>query len=153
MIPLIVYVLLVAHTVADFIVQSFIPGMGEGKSKSNHILTSHVLSYTLVLALALALYDVAMRADGPPTTIAWLAFNAVAHWLTDWVTSRVNAKTWPLRPITLSDLPGYARIGDFVPGWFITKADGNRALFWSGIGVDQLIHLVTLFVTANWWLV
>lgn len=51
--------------------------------------------------------------------------NGALHWATDWVTSRINARLW---------------------------AAGRVHDFFVGVGADQLIHTVTLGLTALWLL-
>jgi hypothetical protein len=58
-----------------------------------------------------------------PGTLAWVAINGVVHYIQDAITSRINAKLW---------------------------AAGQRHWFFVGIGADQLLHYITLFVTASW---
>jgi len=78
---LVIY-LLAAHFVADFVCQT--TWMGLNKSKSNWILTLHVLIYTAVIAFL---------ADGfveSPLTFA--ALNGILHWPIDWISSRLAGK-------------------------------------------------------------
>lgn len=61
----------------------------------------------------------------PSEASGWLVVNAAAHFVQDAVTSRINARLWQANA---------------------------RHWFFVGIGADQLLHYVTLFVTAGWWL-
>jgi hypothetical protein len=156
MIPALVYVLLGAHLIGDFFVQDHWPKMGETKSHDTRMLSLHVVSYGIVLTLALMAYvsvvwrtPVAAVLIGTRPVATWLVVNMAAHFVTDYVTSRINARTWPLVPDIMETDLGDGPIE--VLCWRRKDPD-TRAWFWDGIGVDQTIHLVTLFVTANWWL-
>lgn len=113
----VIYVLLGAHFVGDFICQS--DWMAQNKSKRWDALALHVLIYSAVLGLFLL---------WPPPTDAALLFvgvNGAAHFAQDAITSRINSRLWAAKQVH----------------WFFV-----------GIGADQLLHYVTLFVTAGWWL-
>lgn len=99
-------VLVWLHFVADFVLQS--DRVAVGKSGSNKILAEHVLIYSL--------------------PFIWLgggfvAVNAVAHFATDYISSRVTSRLWK---------------------------EQKRHWFFVVIGVDQAIHLSTLFITYSW---
>ena len=122
-----VLVLLVAHFVGDFICQS--DWMAQNKSKSWTALAAHVTAYgfALMLTLLIGLWMVlgAETRLGGPSWVLWWGVNAAAHFVQDAITSRINARLWQAKMIH----------------WFFV-----------GIGADQLLHYVTLFVTAHWWL-
>jgi Na+/phosphate symporter len=78
MIELGVILLLVwCHFVGDFILQTSY--MATNKSKSNRVLTTHVLVYSLPFLLF-----------GP----LFALITMVLHFMTDWVTSRITSKLW-----------------------------------------------------------
>ena len=60
-----------------------------------------------------------------PNAALFLVVNVGAHFVQDAVTSRINARLWQAN---------------------------ERHWFFVGIGADQLLHYVTLFATAQWWL-
>jgi len=110
--------LLVAHFIGDFILQS--DAMAKGKSKSSRILLIHVLAYTLpFIVLAIVLPSTISET----TFLGFLVFNIVAHFATDYVTSRVTSKLW---------------------------AEGEVHEFFVVIGFDQLIHIVTLVLSFHY---
>ena len=78
-----VVVILWAHFVGDFILQSDYHAVN--KSKSNLALFEHVLFYSLPLTLIGFLI---------PVSIAWIIANAVMHAAVDYVTSRITSKLW-----------------------------------------------------------
>ena len=80
---IIVVVILWAHFVGDFILQSDYHAVN--KSKSNLALFEHVLFYSLPLTLIGFLI---------PVSIAWIIANAVMHAAVDYVTSRITSKLW-----------------------------------------------------------
>jgi hypothetical protein len=121
----IVYTLLVAHMVGDFICQS--DWMATHKATRWDALALHVATYMVVL---LACLVVVYARDVPVLPYldsigVFASVNAAAHFVQDAITSRINARLWQAN---------------------------QRHWFFVGIGADQLLHYVTLFVTAGWWL-
>lgn len=151
-----VYVLLVAHFMADFIAQS--DWMALNKSKRWDALGLHAVAYSIVLAAFVVIW----AAWTDPLRLAWpvgvfLWWNSVAHFVQDAITSRINARLFPWRLVTTPDLPPIdarsASIGWYANrGFLVPSETGNRHWFFVAIGFDQLLHYVTLFVTADWWL-
>ena len=91
------------HFVADFILQS--DQMAKNKSKSNKWLAVHICVYTM-----------------PFFWFGWqfALINGVAHFATDWFTSRATSKLWH---------------------------NGKVHWFFVMIGFDQAVHLTTLILT------
>lgn len=78
--------LMTVHFIADFLLQG--DWMARNKSKDINALSWHVLVYTLTFipaAMFLPTLDVGAR---------FLLVTAVAHWLTDFVTSRITSRLW-----------------------------------------------------------
>lgn len=96
------------HWFGDFVCQS--DEMAINKSHSNKWLSIHVGTYSLILLL-----------------LGWkiALLNGIAHWLIDYVTSRVNARLW---------------------------AAQQRHWFFVCIGFDQFLHVSILYWTVNTWL-
>lgn len=131
-----VYVLLVAHFVADFVCQS--DWMAVNKSKSWMALTYHVAVYAAVLMMLVGWWT----GEEPRTFGLWLAVNATAHFAQDAVTSRITSRLWP-----------FPKVGEGMrPNWIQVEVRDTRHWFFVAIGADQLLHYITLFVTADWWL-
>jgi hypothetical protein len=155
----VIYTLLAAHFVADFIAQS--DWMAVNKSKRWDALAWHVAVYTAVLAVFVFLLTTTPSWRG--VTASWVAFglfvgvNAVAHFVQDAMTSRITARLWFLNitatgetaPIWRGGGAGGARVEPL----YAVEDTGTRHWFFVGIGADQLLHYVTLFVTAGWWLI
>jgi hypothetical protein len=119
-----IYVLLVAHFVADFVCQT--DWMAQNKSKRWDALALHVAVYgAAVLAVLAPLGLFGVIADPGTVGWVWLAVNLCAHFVQDAITSRINSRLWQAKEVH----------------WFFVS-----------IGFDQLLHYVTLFVTAGWWL-
>ena len=78
-----VVVILWAHFIGDFILQSDYHAVN--KSKSNLALFEHVLYYSLPLTLMGFLI---------PVSISWIIANAVMHAAVDYVTSRITSRLW-----------------------------------------------------------
>lgn len=95
------------HFIADFVLQT--DKMAINKSSNNLWLGFHVLVYTTVLLL-----------------FGWqfALLNGVAHFLTDWITSRVTSYLWKKE---------------------------KRHWFFTVIGLDQAIHMTTLILIFNYF--
>lgn len=123
----VIYVLLVAHFVGDFICQS--DWMALNMSRRWDALAVHVAAYTAVVGAIVAVWYSATGRGALPVAEQmfwpWIAANVAAHFAQDAITSRINSRL--LHP-------------------------NQRHWFFVGIGADQLLHYVTLFVTAGWWL-
>lgn len=108
-------VLVWLHVIADFVLQS--DEMATKKSTSNQWLALHVLVYSACfLPLCFGL--------GLGTGLAFCAVNYAAHFITDYVTSRMTSSLWK---------------------------EGRRHAFFVVIGIDQGLHLTAL-TTSYWWL-
>jgi hypothetical protein len=143
-----VYVLLAAHFLADFICQS--DWMALNKSKRWDALGVHVLVYVAVLGVCASPW--ASSNDGA----LWLLVNAAAHFVTDAITSRITSRLWFIsfypRPDEQKDTYGvFATYGAY-PLYAAVDTSGKRHWFFVAIGADQLIHAVTLIATAEWLL-
>lgn len=108
--------LLATHWIADFVLQSH--WMASNKSKRNDALLLHILTYTVVLAPAVAL--IFPHAATTRMYPFFVLLNVALHFVTDWCTSRWSSKLW-------------------------AKQDWHN--FFVVIGFDQLIHQVTLGIT------
>lgn len=143
-------VLLAAHFVGDFLCQT--DWMALNKSKRWDALAAHVAVYALVLIVTIGFF----ATPGYPPLI-WVAVNALAHFVTDAITSRITSRLW------------FLKMTPAVKGWRVLEGNastgvsreetaywmddlGTRHWFFVAIGADQLIHYVTLVVTASWWL-
>ena len=83
-----IYLILWAHWVADFVLQN--DSMAKGKSHSNGWLSKHIAAYSSALLLAVFLGTHATF----PHALAYTAVNGAAHFATDYVTSRMTSKLW-----------------------------------------------------------
>lgn len=130
--------LLIVHWIADFRLQS--DQMALKKSKENKWLTIHCLTYSTAFALAFVFFW------GPRIAFEFACLTFIFHWVTDYFTSRTTTRLWFFKPIDVHYNVGtkryelYAQIG------------GNRHEFFCMIGLDQLIHAITLALTYKWLL-
>ena len=112
--------LLTAHFIGDFVLQSH--WMALNKSKANWPLFVHVCTYTATIAAAMLLIQYVRGYGDLELFGSLVGLNFVAHFITDWVTSRINARLWKEKEVH----------------WFFV-----------GVGFDQLIHTWTLGITAS----
>jgi hypothetical protein len=111
--------ILICHWLADFFFQT--DEMAKGKSTDNLWLGAHVGVYSLGL---LAVFFLNLDAwDYFGHAMAWILINIIAHFFTDWVTSRASSSMWK-----------DSRIHDF----------------FTIIGFDQTLHYLTLIGTFIW---
>lgn len=96
--------------------------MALNKSKRWDALFWHVMAYIPSLWIA-GFFITDVSATWGPTL--FLLVNFAAHFVQDAITSRINARLWQAN---------------------------QRHWFFVGIGADQLLHSVCLFITAEWWL-
>lgn len=97
------------HFFADFILQT--DDMALKKSSDNNWLALHICAYSLpFFAIGISFLGL---------SVEYVCFNALAHFVTDWCTSRVTSRLW--------------------------KA-GRRHMFFVVIGLDQAIHMTCLIV-------
>lgn len=82
-----IYILLVAHWISDFILQS--DSMAKNKSTSFVWLTSHCLVYTLSLMCIVYPFHQNFRA-----VFLFSLLNGIAHFCTDAITSRITSRLW-----------------------------------------------------------
>ena len=129
---------LVLHFLGDFVLQS--DAMSLGKSKQWSMLTLHVAIYSLCF-------------------IGWgwsfVAITFLLHFLTDAITSRITNKLWfiELTPWPIGKdgnrLPKLKVNGKYWGFLANLGTIGDRHYFFVVIGVDQLIHVVTLLWTLK----
>lgn len=164
-----IYVLLVAHFVADFICQT--DWMALNKSKRWDALALHVWAYMAVMFGAMVvLAGTTGHPANPP--VVWLGVNAAAHFVQDAITSRINSRLWFIDGARIAqrgndDLMAITHAMDTITadeaylgirhslhdvGGLEVAYNDKRHWFFVGIGADQLLHYITLFVTAGWWL-
>ncbi len=115
--------LLFGHTVADFVFQT--DAQAKGKSTDNVVLFSHVTTYMTMFGL-FSLVVAAFLSTPPLLWATFLAINFVAHFITDYVTSRITSYYW---------------------------AREKRHEFFVTIGFDQFAHAAVLLATYNYLLV
>lgn len=128
-----------AHYVADWGWQSDWMAMNKSKwwqigcTKPNYeglkALTSHVALYSLVMALTMGLWV------GNNAFYLWLLITFVTHFITDAITSQFTTKYFFFRPYGDSNM------------WFAEWE--KRGPFFKWIGLDQLIHALTLLWTLK----
>lgn len=125
MIWMIIYILF-WHWVADFVAQT--QEMALNKSKSLYWLSRHVESYATFLmigSIPILAYGLYSDSHYAFPIIYYITFNAIMHWLTDFVTSKLTSHYW-------------------------SKKDTHK--FFVVVGFDQFIHATTLILSFNWFI-
>jgi hypothetical protein len=110
---------LIFHWVCDFFLQT--DEQAKGKSTSNIWLSKHVATYSLGL-LCITLLNSNLFTN-PYVASIFFFVNVVAHFFTDYLTSRASSLLWK---------------------------EGMIHDFFVMIGADQLIHYMTIFGTLIW---
>lgn len=113
-----ILLILFVHTVADFVFQT--DRMAKGKSTDSKILADHIVVYTIFMVPVVLLLP-----NGLVWGTRWLLLNAVLHFATDFVTSRMTSYLWQ---------------------------KGDRHNFFVVIGFDQFLHAAALLTTYQWLL-
>jgi hypothetical protein len=115
-----VFALLVTHWVADFVCQD--RWMATNKCNNIKALSCHVILYTLVLGLLMALTS--MFGDGKVVIfLIWVFLNGALHFVIDFFTSKATKYLWTIE---------------------------NQHCFFTMIGFDQLIHYGCLLYSFSW---
>ena len=130
---------LVAHFVADWVLQS--NWMALNKSKRWDALAWHVLVY------GAGLFFLTLGMVYPGDLARWVGFNMAIHYFQDAFTSRMTSRLWFIKLLEpkSTTMKGV--------GWVWCKPDlEKRHWFFVAIGLDQMLHYLTLFWTAKWLL-
>lgn len=101
------------HFLCDFVFQT--DSMAKNKSSSNIWLSKHIVTYTCLLFGFMLPLGYTLK-----SVLIYSSLNGVAHFVTDYISSRMTKKLWAQQ-----------RVHDF----FVV------------IGADQAIHMSTLFAT------
>ena len=121
--------IIIGHFIGDFFFQSH--KMSINKSKNIDYLIQHGCIYTLTLIYTFCIIYIALlimytSSVASPIIlllgILWAITNGALHTLQDYITSKMNTWLWEHKCIH----------------WFFTN-----------IGLDQLIHMITLIITLN----
>jgi hypothetical protein len=110
-----IFTIIIIHWFADFVLQT--DKQAKGKSKEWKWLLQHTVNYSLVwLLVAAIIYPLSSQLN--VARFVYITF--VCHTITDYFTSRLNAKLW---------------------------AEGKVHQFFVSVGFDQVLHYVQLFLT------
>ena len=110
-----VILLMFIHWLLDFVMQT--DYQAKNKSTSNRALTSHVLVYSLGWMEFGVIYTCI---TGNPLMLLFAPITFVCHWITDYITSRINTRLYK---------------------------EGKIHEFFVSIGFDQWLHMVQLLGT------
>ena len=130
--------LIVAHFVGDFLLQS--DWMAGNKSKNNLALASHCFVYSVIVGATIATVFPGMLSFSP----AWIAIVFIPHFITDAITSRITSRLWFIElekmVVVFENEPKRTHYASIKP---------TRHWFFVMIGLDQVIHYVTLAYTLR----
>jgi len=114
--------MLIFHWIADFVLQS--DRMAKSKSTDNKILAEHVLIYSLTMTCWFACTLLILESELMRwfMIIPFFIITFITHFLTDKVTSKINATLF---------------------------AENRIHDLFVNIGLDQTIHIVTLTITLK----
>jgi uncharacterized membrane protein HdeD (DUF308 family) len=104
------------HWIADFILQT--DWQAKNKSKAWKPLLMHTGNYSVVMGIVAAF----ILPYGFAPVIYFVAITFLCHTVTDYVTSRINARLWGKQKVHL---------------------------FFVSVGFDQLLHYAQLFITYD----
>jgi len=118
-----IFTIIIIHWFADFVLQT--DAQAKGKSKNWSDLLAHTFTYSLVWVFTINLL---IGYVSPHHSTAWYMLGAiefalitfVCHTITDYFTSRLNARLW---------------------------AKGDVHNFFVSVGFDQVLHYIQLFLT------
>lgn len=132
---LIAFILIIIHYIADFTFQT--EEMATGKSKSFKILLKHTRTYTFVFFMCFALWCAYQNHIGhlTPDDMGWTPWvclffpiTFICHTVIDYISSRITARKFEKKEY----YTGIPNMGAF-----------------SIIGLDQVFHYATLFLTYH----
>jgi len=120
-----IFIILLIHWVADFVLQT--DKQAKGKSKNWSDLINHTSNYSICWFLIVILFGVYNSGQTTfwyvTSTLCFVTTTFICHTITDYFTSRLNSKLW---------------------------AKGDTHNFFVSVGFDQILHYVQLFTT--YWL-
>lgn len=118
------------HTLADFMLQT--RWQAQNKSHNMIALAGHVLTYSIAMGIMGLFLIIPFGFEKYFINwVYWILFNFAAHFLTDFVTSRILSYN-------------YGKMIAFQSEGNSFKSDFYQKLFWSWIGNDQMIHILSL---------
>lgn len=126
--------LIVAHYIGDWLLQ--FEWMANSKSKSNYALFCHTAALSVVLFIWATWYIGV--GDG---AVAFVFINWAFHFSTDWYTSRVTGRLWPLAKVIGTPL------GVDTGMWVETNLSSRP--FFNMIGFDQVLHYIMYAILLN----
>ena len=141
-IPVIIGIIII-HLVADFVLQT--EKEAQSKSSNNYALFSHVSKYSMAWLMASTMYCAGTESSADKAIIFYCT-TFVSHFITDWATSRVNKSLLSERikiEQTLKDKEGE----DYMIESYHYPNGENYHNFFIGVGVDQSLHYIQLYLT------
>lgn len=118
------------HTLADFMLQT--RWQAQNKSHNMIALAGHVFTYSIAMGIMGLFLILPFGFEKYFLNwVYWILFNFAAHFLTDFVTSRILSYNY-------GKMIAFQSEGDF------GRSDFYQKLFWSWIGNDQMTHILSL---------
>jgi hypothetical protein len=148
---IVLLVLLTAHFVGDFLLQS--NRMAMRKAQSLRVLVEHVTIYTAAVALGVDAWFRLTATALPADQLAlFAALTWATHFGTDIWTSRLTSRLWFIRLDAAGQ--GWRQLWSGAAreetAYWVEFNDPKRHWFFVVIGLDQCIHAWTLALTWMW---
>ena len=139
-----IFGILTIHYIGDFVLQT--DQQAKEKSKYFHSLIAHTLTYSIFVFFGIAILHGATVGTGESNF--WFAFffaiiSFVTHTIADYCTSRLNNKLAPKEEVIMLK---FNSSEEALPFSRFPKGRNYHNLF-VGIGGDQLLHYIQLFLT------
>lgn len=115
-----IFIILLIHWVADFILQT--DKQAKGKSENWNALLDHTCTYSLFWFFAGLIFSSYLN-DNYANIAMFTSFTFICHTITDYFTSRLNSYLWKR---------------------------GDSYKFFISVGFDQILHYVQLFLTYKY---
>lgn len=133
----IVFAIIIIHYIADFWLQTD----WQAQNKSNNI--TALLNHTLIYTCCWFPFVLYFHLTG------FLIITFICHTITDYFTSRLNSKLIPKRQTMVINFPQVNKEASKANVHYFPKGE-NYHNFFLGIGGDQVLHYIQLFLT--YWL-
>lgn len=137
-----IFLILIVHWIADFVLQT--DKQARGKSKNWSDLLNHTFTYSLVFGIVmLFLLSITKPNIGIYLPSIFFSITLICHTITDYFTSRLNSKLWYQATFWQNSF-NKEKYGEA----YCNSMTGKYThYFFVSVGFDQILHYVQLFLT------